>query len=100
MLRPINDNILVRLRKPDEVSNGGIHIPDCAQEAEEWGVVQSVGSKVAEVAPDEIVFIKATQGTHYRQGGEDFILIAEHRVLCKLDDGKVGQGSTMDQQGV
>lgn len=42
-IRATGDNVLVRLDKPAEVSEGGILIPAVAQSRSSWGVIESVG---------------------------------------------------------
>lgn len=86
MIQPIKSNLLVRLKTREEISKGGIHIPEAAQQAEEWGVVEAVGKQVENIAVDDVVFIRATQGTHYQSGGHDYIIIDEPRILCKITD--------------
>lgn len=84
MLRPINRNLLVRLKAREDISQGGIHIPTAAQEAEDWGVVVAVGEEVEDLAPDEVIFVRKSSGTHYTERGEDFVIIEENRVLAKI----------------
>lgn len=85
MIRPIKNKVLVRLKPRVEESKGGIAIPKIAQEVEEWGVAVRVGGEVEHISGGDIVFVKSTQGTHYREGGEDFIVIEDFRVLCKIE---------------
>lgn len=89
MIRPLGNKILVRLKSREEISKGGIHIPEQYQNAENWGVITSAGPKVREdLKVDDIVYIKPTQGTHYKAQGHDFIVIESPKVICKLIDEK------------
>lgn len=86
MIRPTGNNIVVRLRERQEMSKGGIHIPEAAQEAEEWGVCLGVGSKVKDISKNDVVFIRSTSGTHYRSMGEDYVIVRQDSVLCKIEE--------------
>tara|TARA_R110002110_G_scaffold197559_1_gene407696 strand:+ start:324 stop:587 length:264 start_codon:yes stop_codon:yes gene_type:complete len=85
MIKPIGNKLVIRLKAREETSKGGIHIPQGSQHAEEWGVVVAKGDGVTQpIEVDDVIYISATQGTHYKSGGEDFIIIEDDRIQCKL----------------
>jgi co-chaperonin GroES (HSP10) len=85
-LKPINTNVLIRLDSRETVSKGGIHLPEFSQTANTWGTIVEVSDKCRNVQRGMRVLVLPTQGTHYRQHGEDLILLNEERILCYEGD--------------
>jgi chaperonin GroES len=86
MIKPIKDKLVVRLKEREEVSRGGIHIPEAAQSAEEWGVVEAKGSDVKDLEVGDVVYIRSVSGTHYVEKRTDYVIIEEAKVICKIID--------------
>lgn len=85
-MKMIGNKIQVRLKNRDEVSKGGIAIPERAQRVEEWGEVVSAGPDCKDLKVGDLVFIGPTQGTHYRdRSGTDYIIVEESKVQAKLE---------------
>jgi co-chaperonin GroES (HSP10) len=83
IVHPLNDKVIVAMLPRQTVSAGGIAIPDCAQQVEEWGVVESAGPKCQHVTAGDEVFVPAHLGTWFVSNGHDYVLIEEHRILAK-----------------
>lgn len=92
LLRPIRDQIVVRVQEPDEMTPGGIVLPDASKEKPTRGVVQFVGSghlQAGQTVPleiavgDEVVFGRYS-GTAIQISGEDFTVIREQDVLAVM----------------
>ncbi len=93
-IRPLQDRILVKRIEEEEVSSGGIIIPDSAKEKPQEGKVISVGKgKIGEdgkVQPldvkkgDKVLFSKYG-GTEIQVGGEEHLIIREDDVLGVLE---------------
>jgi co-chaperonin GroES (HSP10) len=81
-MTPLKANVLVQLDSRNEVSKGGLHIPDISRGAEEWGVVVSVGDKCKDLSEGDRVLVLRTQGTHYIQNKVDMVILAEQKVLA------------------
>lgn len=89
-IRPLQDRILVKRLTTEEMTKGGIIIPDTAKEKPQEGEVISVGNgKVLEngtkqslevKAGDHILFSKYS-GTDVKIDGEEFIIMREDDVL-------------------
>jgi co-chaperonin GroES (HSP10) len=95
---PINSNLLIRLDSRKAVSDGGIHLPQVSQRAEQWGEVVAVPAKriagkgedkelvpfrfTSPIKKGDRVLVLPTQGTHYILNGEDMIILNEERVLA------------------
>ena len=86
MLKPLGNRVVVRMRNRQEKSSGGIHIPERAQETEVWGEVKAVGPKVAHLKEEDLVYVTGLQGTHFVEGGVDYVLVDEPKILAKLEE--------------
>ncbi len=93
-IRPLQDRILVKRIEEEEVSSGGIIIPDSAKEKPQEGKVISVGKgKIGEdgkVQPldvkkgDKVLFSKYA-GTEVNVEGDEHLIIREDDVLGVLE---------------
>ncbi len=89
-IRPLQDRILVKRIEEEEVSSGGIIIPDTAKEKPQEGKVIAVGKgKIGDdgkVQPldvkkgDKVLFSKYA-GTEVQLDGEEHLIIREDDVL-------------------
>ncbi len=88
--RPLHDRVLVRRVEAEEMTAGGIIIPDSAKEKPAEGEIVSVGSgtraddgKITPLdvkAGDKILFGKWS-GTEVKVDGEDLIIMKESDIL-------------------
>lgn len=93
-VRPLHDRILVKRMTEEEVTSGGIIIPDSAKEKPQRGKVVATGKgRVTEdgkVLPlevksgDAILFGKYS-GTELKLEGEEFLMMREEDVLGVLN---------------
>ncbi len=93
-IRPLQDRIIVKRIEGEEVSRGGIIIPDSAKEKPQEGKVTAVGKgKVGEdgkVQPldvkkgDKVLFSKYA-GTEINIEGDEHLIIREDDVLGVLE---------------
>lgn len=99
---PILDRLLVMPIKPDERSQGGIIIPDTAQDAPRRGHVVSTGPGRANEAGgwipmyvhdgDRILFGKYA-GTEIKINGYDYLIIGQNDVLGILTETTVNNSN-------
>lgn len=91
MLRPLGDRIVVKPGKEEEVTKGGIVLPDTAKKRPREGEVVAVGPgkllengqrAALEVSVGDIVIYSEYGGTEITVGGEDFIILDEGSVLA------------------
>jgi chaperonin GroES len=89
-IRPLNDRLLVKRMKEEEMTAGGIIIPDSAKEKPAEGEVVAVGpGKVADngervalqVKEGDMVLFSKYGGTDVRLDGEDFLIMREDDIL-------------------
>ena len=91
--RPLADRVLIRRVEEDNITKGGLIIPDAAKEKPQEGVVIAVGPGARDesgilVAPDlragdRILFGKWS-GTEVKVDGEDLTIMKESDVLGVL----------------
>lgn len=89
-IRPLNDRLLVKRLKEEEVTAGGIIIPDSAKEKPAEGEVVAVGpGKTADngeripmqVSTGDRVLFSKYGGTDVKLEGEDFLIMREDDIL-------------------
>lgn len=89
-IRPLNDRLLVKRLKEEEMTAGGIIIPDSAKEKPAEGEVVAVGpGKVADngervalqVKEGDNVLFSKYGGTDVKLDGEDFLIMREDDIL-------------------
>ncbi len=89
-IRPLNDRILVKRMASEEMSAGGIIIPDSAKEKPAEGEIVAVGpgklnGKGERVAMDvkagDSVLFSKYGGTDIKLDGEDYLIMREDDIL-------------------
>ena len=89
-IQPLSDRVLVKPLKEEEVSKGGIIIPDTAKEKPQQGEVVSVGTgkvddngnKVAfNVKKGDTVLMPKYGGTEVKIGDEEYQIMREDDIL-------------------
>lgn len=89
-VRPLSDRILVQRLEEEEVSKGGIIIPDTAKEKPQQGKVVAVGNgKMMDngtriepaVKVGETVLFGKYSGTEIKLDGQDYLIMREDDIL-------------------
>ncbi|HLC19148.1 MAG TPA: co-chaperone GroES [Thermodesulfobacteriota bacterium] len=89
-IKPLRDRVLVKRLAEDEMTKGGIIIPESAKEAPAEGKVVAVGpgkkdegGKVIppEVKVGDIVLFSKYAGTEVKIKGEDHLIMSEDDIL-------------------
>lgn len=97
MLRPLGDRIVVVPADEEEVTRGGIVLPDTARKRPREGEVLAVGPgrlldsgerAALEVKVGDIVVYSEFGGTEVRVGEEDYVILDEGSVLAINPDAK------------
>lgn len=92
MLKPIRDNIILKIIEQDAVSAGGIVLPGSSVEKPYRGEVVACNKefsmpdgsiKQCEVEVGDVVLFGKTHGTEVKSGGEKYLVISEDFILCK-----------------
>ena len=91
-IKPLEDRVVVKAQDAEEVSNGGIILPDTAKEKPQQGEVLAVGpgkrsEQTGELIPvdvevgDTVVYAKYG-GTEISSGGEELLILSARDVLA------------------
>lgn len=92
-IKPLSDRVLVEPVKEDEVSEGGIIIPDSAKEKPQEGKVVAVGTgKIDEngkiipfnVKKGDLVLMPKYGGTEVKIGGNEYQIMREDDILAVI----------------
>ena len=93
MFQPINSNILVELMMGEEVTLGGLVIPDSSREVKNEGIILAVGTGIMDKngvyqqlpveVGDRVVFNK-TSGMDIEEDGKKCRIIAVRDILGKV----------------
>lgn len=91
--KPLGNRVVVEpMEEEEQVSAGGIYIPDTAKEKPQEGTVVAVGpGKLSddgkraplEVAVGDVVVYSKYSGTEYRENGTDYLVVREDDILFK-----------------
>ena len=91
--KPLGNRVVVKPSEGEEqVSAGGIYIPDTAKEKPQEGEVVAVGpgrltddgSRVPmELAVGDMVVYSKYAGTEYREGDDEYLVLREDDILFK-----------------
>lgn len=82
MIEPIKDRLLIKPDSPEQVSAGGIVLPEVATESPYTGEVIAVGALVKEVKPGDQVLYSRYAGTEITDEGEELIILREPDVMA------------------
>jgi len=89
---PLGDRVVIKPLPKEEVSKGGIVLPDTVKEKPQEGKIIAVGpGKLSEAGKrvamevkvgDEVIYSKYA-GTEYKLNDEDLIIVRESDILAK-----------------
>jgi len=92
--RPLNDKVLVKRLEAEEVTKGGIVLPDTAREKPKEGRVIALGDgkllddgKRApfQVAVGDRVLFSSYAGTDVKIEGEEYLILSEDDILAVVE---------------
>ena len=93
-IRPLGDKVLVQRLEAEDVTAGGIVLPDSAKEKPKRGTVLSVGDgrlldtgkrQALQVHKGDQVLFSSYAGTEVKVDGEEMIIMDENDILAVLD---------------
>lgn len=91
MIKPLADRVVVKPKASEEVTKGGIVLPDTAKDKPQEGEVVAVGpgrlldngTRVApEVKEKDIVVFSKYSGTEIKIDGEEYLILRESDILA------------------
>lgn len=93
-IKPLNDKVIVRRLTADDVTSGGIYLPDTAKEKPKRGTVQAVGNgkildngrrSVMQLKKNDEVIFTSYAGTEIKMDGEEYLIMDESDVLAVVE---------------
>ena len=92
-LKPLQDRVVIKAAEAEEVSKGGIILPDTAKEKPQQGTIVAVGpGKVADTGEtikpqvkkgDKVLYGKYS-GTEITVDGEEYLIVRESDIFAIL----------------
>lgn len=98
-LKPLHDRVIVKAAGKEQVSSGGIILPDSAQEKPQRGEVLAVGPgkrlDSGQLAPvdvkvGDVVLYGKYSGTEVTVSGEDYIILRADDILGVVEGALAG----------
>ena len=93
-IRPLGDKVIIKRTEAEEVTAGGIVLPDSAKEKPKRGLIKAIGdgklldsgerSQLQVKKNDEVLFTSYA-GTEVKVGGDEYIIMDESDILAVLD---------------
>ena len=93
-MKPLGDKVIVKRVEAEEVTTGGIVLPDSAQEKPKRGIVRAVGngrlldtgerSTMTVKKNDEVLFTSYA-GTEVKIDGEEYLIMEESDILGVIE---------------
>ncbi|HBY09346.1 MAG TPA: co-chaperone GroES [Chloroflexi bacterium] len=93
-LKPLGDRVIVKPIEQDDITAGGIMLPDTAKEKPQKGTVLAVGPGTRsdageriplDVAVDDTVLFAKYAGTEIKLDGEKVLVLRESDILAILE---------------
>ncbi len=93
-VKPLNDKVLVRRLEAEEVTRGGIVLPDTAKEKPKEGKVLALGEGKPlddgtrapfQVKVGDHVLFSSYAGTDIKIDGEEYLILAEDDILAVIE---------------
>ena len=94
LLKPLGDRIVAKPKKAEDVTKGGIVLPDSAKERPQEGEVIAVGDGIVldsgarvpmEVKAGDRVMYSKYGGTEVKIGGEEYVILRQDDVLAIVE---------------
>lgn len=93
-IRPLGDKVIIKRTEAEDVTAGGIVLPDSAKEKPKRGLIKAIGdgklldsgerSQLQVKKNDEVLFTSYA-GTEVKVGNEEYIIMDESDILAVLD---------------
>ena len=93
-IKPLYDRVLVKRLESEQMTAGGIIIPDTAQEKTQYGTVVATGEgkmltdgsvRALKVKEGDRVLFGKFSGTEVKVEGEEFMILREEELLGRVE---------------
>ena len=86
MIEPLKDNVIIEPIYDPIDSIAGIILPDRAQNAPKFGVVDSVGPDVEVLKPGDTVLLPGWDDIEMEIDGKKYIVLAEKAISVRISE--------------
>jgi chaperonin GroES len=83
-MKPVKENLIIKLEEVETVTAGGLVIPDSAAKTPQNATVIAVGEEVKTVNPGDELIIRQRAGQKFEANGEEFTLIHVGEIMAVL----------------
>jgi chaperonin GroES len=83
--RPLGARVLIAINNVEEVSSGGIILPDVAKEEKAEGVVMGIGAEVNELEVGDRVIFGKYSGDELELSSKKYRVVNEEDVLAVIE---------------
>ena len=93
-IRPLGEKVIIKRVEAEDVTAGGIVLPDSAKEKPKRGLIKAIGdgklldsgerSQLQVKKNDEVLFTSYA-GTEVKVGGEEYVIMDESDILAVLE---------------
>ncbi len=92
-IRPLGDKVIIKRVEAEDVTAGGIVLPDSAKEKPKRGLIKAIGDgklldsgerAQLQVKKNDEVLFTSYAGTEVKVGGEEYIIMDESDILAVL----------------
>ena len=89
-IRPLGDKVIIKRVEAEEITAGGIVLPDSAKEKPKRGVVQAIGNgrlldsgerSTMQVKKNDEVLFTSYAGTEIKVSGDEYLIMDESDIL-------------------
>jgi chaperonin GroES len=84
-IRPLRGYALIKIDESEEISAGGIIIPDVAKEKPSEGIIIALASDaIAELTVGDKVIFKKYSGVEVKNDNQELLLVPDSDILAKI----------------
>ena len=87
-IKPIGKRVLIKPVKEEEITKGGIYIPESAKEKKKQGIVVEVGTveeKEFPVQKGDLILYTGYSSEELEMDGEKYLILESKDVIAKLE---------------
>ncbi len=93
-MKPLGDKVIVKRLEADDMTTGGIFLPDAAKEKPKRGIIQAVGpGKVTDtgergtmqLSKNDHVLFTSYAGTEVEISGDEYLIMSESDILAVVE---------------
>ena len=83
-LKPLTNHVVAKKEKAKTTTALGLLLPDTNKEETAYAIVESVGSEVKNIKPNDKIIYKEYSTTNIKLNNEDYIIVEEKDILATL----------------